>query len=248
MPGGMPGRDGRDGATPVGGLCDGAPGPQGSFALKVVPAQGGVEGEFTGRYHLEAVSFVNCEFGHAVGDGSGSTTNNLAPDGVFEFGQICFVDGMKVGNVGRMPSPSMQRQLIKLVPGKWVLPQNDSVFTLRGLSLQPENCLDVVGQLRYQLGMIDIEKAAKDATDFEPVLVKEQLKLSCAQLGIELPDKHSEQTTYQREFEGFTPAEVCATDGQLNIQWPVQNRSGFLGLTSLAPGEATALQFLGAGR
>ncbi|CAD7961455.1 unnamed protein product [Amoebophrya sp. A25] len=238
MPGGMPGLSGRRGMTPITPLAGGGQGAPGTFQMVICSAVNGQEMAFESRYHLEANDFQIKEFGH-LNTNSGETL----PDGVFEFGQCCYIDGISVKNVGGMPTPSMQRQMIRLMPGRWVNPggdetgTQDAVYTIRGMAIDQNTAVAVDGQLRYQIGMIEL--GALDNVDFDPPVLKESVKLNALQLGIETEGYHGPNTKYQKEFDNFQDGDIQV----MKVQFPAQNIQGFLGLNSLAAGESTVVQF-----
>ncbi|CAD7961534.1 unnamed protein product [Amoebophrya sp. A120] len=237
-PGGFPGIRGRRGLTPCVPLAFGPNGGQGKYELIIESAVNGQKMVFDSRFHLEANDFQIKEYGH-YNDKSGQTL----PDNVFEFGQCCFVDNISVKNVGGMPTPSMQRQMMQLIPGKWVLAGaneqsvQDAVFTVRGMAIDSNTAVSVDGELRYQIGMIEMDKL--DNSDFDPAIVQEEVKLQGRQLGIETDNYHSQSTKYQKNFDQFQESSIQL----MTVQFPLQNANGFLGLNSLAAGESTVIQF-----
>jgi hypothetical protein len=246
-PGGVDGPPGRDGHTPSVPLMNGPDGQRGTVNFVTTNAFG-QDCVYFNKYNLRCTHFRLYEFGHNPDGGSSANQslitnmnpNGLQADGVFEFGQMCFLDNINIVNIGGMPTPPRQRQLITLNKGKWVKPvEADDVFSLVNDPLPASHKKDVAGNLRFQIGMMDVNTIQK--TDHEPVAVSEPVILSCTQLGIETANKNGRNTGFKRVFGGF--GDVTDDYRTLFAQFPAENRGGFMGLTSLASGEGTSLMF-----
>jgi hypothetical protein len=99
MSGGFDGSDGRDGVTRNNPVPGGSQGPNGKFEVIVHNENGSTE-TFARSYDLELISFTMLD-------------ENL--DGIFEFGERVLISGIKVKNVGQMPTPAGKSDVLVLL-------------------------------------------------------------------------------------------------------------------------------------
>lgn len=99
MSGGTDGSDGRDGVTKNNSVPGGVQGPNGKFEVIVHYENGSTE-TFARPYDLELRSFTMLD-------------ENL--DGIFEFGERVLISGIKVKNVGQMPTPAGKSDVLVLL-------------------------------------------------------------------------------------------------------------------------------------
>ena len=65
---------------------------------------------------------------------------------------------------------------------------------------------DVAGQLRFQIGMLDVSNNKKP--DFEPIVINEKLRIAGHQLGVETALFNGPTTRYQREFSRMDELDI----------------------------------------
>lgn len=221
--GGFSGANGATGQTPPQPLCRGADGPPGKFLISV----GGTWGRtnYSGRYDLACDSFQLVE------------KESPDRDGIFEFGETVLAQDFVVNNLGAMPTPSQQRILLQLLPGRFTRPlPGGEEYLPRNSPLAPQRPTKVKAQLPFQIGYPDTS-ADKRGHDYDPIQISEEVVPTATQLGWETASNFGVRTSFQRQYEGFCCKRV------LTAQWPVQNTRGLTGLGSLSPGEGTLVSF-----
>ena len=221
-PGGSRGPSGPRGSVPTSTLRNGSNGADGCFIINIRNERG-EEKRYSRRFHLTVHSFIIAE-------------QAAEPDGIFEFGERCFVDQIRVQNTGGMPTVPLQREMVCLDErNEWVKPApSEAVFTKFNASLPPGEMLNVEGTLRYAIA------AAPDIsveTDFDPIVKHEDVQVTTWQLGMETETENGVNTIYRMPFTGKH------FKANMRVQYPVRNTNGLVGLTSIAPGESSVIKF-----
>lgn len=226
-PGGSDGYSGSSGRTPLDPLYSGATGRAGRFEIAVV-GEGG--GSYGARYDLEIVDF------RLVEDSAEDV------DGIFEFGEVVHVVGLRLRNVGAMPTPSAQRLRLTLRRGSWVLASSDELFVEGAIGVGEDR--EVAGTLRFHIAQVVVDTAG------EPFVAREPVSVVVQQLG---PEREARG---ERAVAGYQPGpdvrgrfefarvyERAVLTRELVAQFPVENRAGIVCLRSLGPGERSKLMF-----
>lgn len=213
-PGGWSGPNGSDGFTPNTPIEAGRHGAPGRFAIVVEDQP---ETRYTGRYDLIATDFRLAEHDEEY------------PDGIFEYGEVVRVVGVRLRNVGAMPSPAQQRARVTLALGRWVQPLTAEVFLDR--SLAPGEEAELPGELAFRIPQPTIDAPG------EPLIAREAVRPHLVQLGPERAGRPAAETPFQRPYTSSTLTRA------LVAQFPVANKDGIIALRSLSPGERTRLAF-----
>ena len=215
--GGSSGRSGSRGWSPSTPLHDGRDGAPGVFELRVAMQDGQIL-TYPNRYDLELRDFELFE------------DDFEDVDGIFEFGEVVHVKHLLLRNRGAMPTPPHQRIRLVLQPGSWAHPiPTDELFIQE--SIPPGGEVSVEGSLRFMIARPLIEEAG------EPLIIREEIQPVALQLGPQIEGTPERQNLYQRRYTNVTLTRT------LEARFPVENRSGLVGLRSLAPGERTRLVF-----
>lgn len=203
-PGGSSGPSGSAGSPGRARLHDGADGPDGRFRISVHYADR-VEA-YPDRYRLRLVSFQHL------------CANR---DGVYEPDERVEVRGLKVMNVGAMPTPHNHDVQLALESEGWVWPDRDAHLLLPR-ALGPGEIADVEGSLFFTIGDWTPDAPADAFAAADHIMQ-----------GAVLPAAH-------RAFEGYHGPED--PQGRFDVRFPVQ-ASVLESLHSLAPGEAAKVRF-----
>jgi hypothetical protein len=225
--GGSSGRRGSDGWTPTDPLYEGAVGRSGQFLIEVA---GEGAGSYGARYDLAIVDF------RLVEDSAEDV------DGIFEFGEVVHVSGLRLRNIGQIATPTQQRLRLTIRRGQWVVASSDELFV--GASIPPGYDLELPGTLRFHVAQVVIDAAG------EPFVAREPVSVVVQQLG---PERAA---TGGKPVAGYQPGpdvmgrflfarvyERANLTRELVAQFPVENRAGIVCLRSLGPGERSKLGF-----
>ncbi|UJR85420.1 hypothetical protein [Sandaracinus amylolyticus] len=204
-PGGSRGPSGDAGASGSGPLYAGHDGAIGAFSIEVHTLAG--PKQYPGRYELML---------------SGITLRTDDRDGVFEPGELVRVDGIRVRNVGAMPSPSSRAITLEVRDSKWCGALANEVLEVpRSVPAGAE--VDVPGTLTFELR----DHAPSDPAD--PLAEHERVSLRAHVVDV------------NRSFERFEP-DAMASPATMLVRFPIA-ASVVEGLVALAPGEVTRLRF-----
>lgn len=203
-PGGSSGPRGRDGRAGRARLHPGEAGPDGRFEIAVHYADR-VE-RYEERYRLRLVSFAHL---------------SANEDGVYEPDERVEVRGLRVMNVGGMPTPHNHDVQLALESEGWVWPDRDAHLRLPR-ALGPGEIAEVDGSLYFTIGDWEPEAPGDPFEAVDHILQ-----------GAVLPAAH-------RAFEGYHgPGDP---QGRFLVRFPVQV-SEIESLHALAPGEAARVRF-----
>lgn len=212
--GGWTGPSGSSGFTPNIPL---EPGPDGAPGRLVIVVDSRPDALYTARYDLVVSDFRLAE------------SDEEYPDGIFEYGEVVRVVGVRLRNIGPMPSPAHQRVRVTLSSGRWVQPLDAEIFLAQSLATGEELTLD--GELAFHILQPTIDAPG------EALVVREAVRPHLMQLGPERPGRPAAETPFQRPYTSSTLTR------ELVAQFPVVNRDGIIALRSLSPGERTRLAF-----
>ena len=218
VPGGDDGAVGVDGHCPAWAPTSGLKGSSGMFKIKVV----GQEQMYDGRYNI---SFSGLEL-----RGRHPMDRNYC-----EFGDVVSVSKIRVNNTGGMPIPSAHwiRFNIKDAGDPNVNPMLTSKASIpSGTHLEPEDELESDGVLQFFSGF---PNEIPNPDDFDPIIQSTAFTLQAFQWG---PVDKRDQTPFKYEYEHFHPS----PGHEIKLRYPVENRAGLIGVSSLYPGEATLLK------
>ncbi len=203
-PGGSDGPSGSAGRSATAALVDGAGGETGHFEIQVHDADGSVR-SYPNRYHLRLVGFAHASENH---------------DGIYEPGERVEVTGLRVENVGAMPTPPNHPIELGLDSLGWVWPEEQVL--LLPPAVAPGDTAVVDGSLWFAI------------QDWEPEEPGDALELV----------EHVVHTAYlpaaYRAFDGYHA--TGDPKGRFVVRHPVRV-SAIEALPSLAPGEATRVRF-----
>lgn len=216
-PGGSSGFSGSSGHSPTAPLHPGQNAPNGLFEIHVRDAASGQLQIYAARYDLAHDYFSYHE------------AQSLDADDIFEPGEWVDVRGFVARNIGKMPTPPMQRVRLILGASQWIWPAQDELFITK--SLGPGEVVAVEGVLRFQIPRPQIVKPGA------PFVGHDQVIPQAWQLGVEPPGVSAALTPFQRRYQHF----ACALP--LETRFPLQNLDGVRVLRSLAPGERSRLVF-----
>ena len=244
-PGGHSGPRGADGRSNTRPLHRGRDGHDGTVDLLVGGQRFGRQQRFGRRYQLSVNSFTVVALGSAA-------TPAAASDGVYEFGELCAAQEVRLANragADRMTSPAEQRVRVRLQRNQWVAPTGEDAFCAQpiapaGVSAALES--GVGFQINYdprngfRPSGREADFAAEDlgsnvVSDFDPIVAPVSACAVASQLGVEDAAASGSATAFQRDYaDGNLTRSVTA-------QFPVRNTSHLVGLTSLANGEGSNL-------
>lgn len=219
IPGGKDGQEGEPGYTPDEVLMDGVEGSTGTFHIQVV---GHEEAEpYEGRYDLELVDWE-------------IQGKSPMASGECEFGDLLGVHSVVVRNTGRMPLPSSQ--IVRLL----IRDERDpNVNPLLGDACLPEGTVLAAGETCVAQGELPFfagyPNEVDDPDDFEPLRHTTHFCLQAFQMG---PNNGKDKLTsdYSREYRSFHSPNKAIP---ITYRYPVENKSGLFGVSSLYPTEET---------
>ena len=139
-PGGSQGPRGPAGHGPTRSVYGGSNGRAGVISINMDGMS------YQRRYELSVASFEVVAVGTPA-------TPHAASDGIFEFGECCHVQKVKLGNkagAGRAPSPAHQRVRVRLDPNRWVTKVSGDVFCSESIQAGTIS-KDVQGVMPFQI-------------------------------------------------------------------------------------------------
>jgi hypothetical protein len=218
VPGGADGAVGVEGHSPAWAPISGRKGEPGTFKIKVI----GEEQMYDGRYNI---SFSGLEL-----------RGRNPMDGAYcEFGDVISTSRIRVKNTGGMPIP----------PAQWIAfnikdtgdPNVNPMLTSKasipsGSYLEPGDEWESDGVLQFFSGF---PNEIPNPDDFDPIIQSTAFTLQAFQWG---PVDRKDQTPFKYEYEHFHPGPGY----EIKLRYPVENRAGLIGVSSLYPGEETLLK------
>lgn len=125
-PGGSDGYDGSRGTTPSTRLSDGRDGENGTYEIQVVEKDGSVS-TYEERFDLQLTAFDIVE---GKGGAKSSDKNE-----VYEPGEKLTIEGIRVKNTGKMPTPAYSKTIVTLTNGDYFISNAEELVLEK--SLQP---------------------------------------------------------------------------------------------------------------
>ncbi|PGG99856.1 hypothetical protein AJ80_09278 [Polytolypa hystricis UAMH7299] len=207
---GWAGSSGYDGSQPSDPLFDGAPGQNGIISFFILRRDGARE-QYHGCYDLRV---------------SGFEIVDENEDGINEPGEHIFVENIQVHNTGVMPSPSLTRIPLGMLPSEWLdgsIPQDG---VLLPTSIPPGGVYEARGSMK---AFIKQEPGLRQ-TPNNPLVVNETVDIIAIMPGVNRPLNNftiQSAVVIQFPLQLLPPLylRTVAIGDEFSVQWKVRNVS-----------------------